>query len=59
MSEPKKKPAPQTYTLELPALGELRLVRENPVIHPKTVQSLEDTVNEDLIRRLINRLKKM
>ena len=59
MSETKKTPPLQTYTLEVPAMGELRLELGKPDADPKTVKSVEDTVNEDLIRRLINRLKKM
>jgi len=59
MSEAKKKPAPQAYHLELPALGDLRLEREKLLAQPKSADALEDKVNEDLIRRLINRLKKM
>jgi hypothetical protein len=58
MSEPKQIPPLQTFNLELPALGELRL-REEPAPHPKQEKPLEEDVNEDLIRRLINRLKKM
>lgn len=61
MNDSKKKSTSQTFTLELPAVGELRLERiEAPKSSsPKPTSLLEDDVNEDLIRRLINRLKKM
>ena len=59
MSETKKKPPLQTYNLEIPQTGELRLELGKPKADPKTAKSVEDTVNEDLIRRVINRLKNM
>jgi hypothetical protein len=59
MSETNKKPLSQTFNLELPVLGELKLENIEPVIRPKSTGPLEENVNEDLIRRLINRLKKM
>ena len=59
MEKPKKKPSHQTYALELPALGDLRLEGEEPVVEPKNMASHKKDVNPDLIHRLINCVKKM
>lgn len=59
MEKPKKKPAPQPYTLELPTLGDLRLEGEEPVVESKNTSSHKKDVNPDLIHRLINCVKKM
>lgn len=59
MNEPKKPTTPKTYGFEAPSTGELKLELKKPNEHPNALQSLEDCVNEDLIQRLINRLKKM
>lgn len=58
MKEPKSKPTPQTFTFELPALGELKLECEalEPEVKPLPVKK---DVNEDLIHRLIDCLKKI
>ncbi|NJN43760.1 MAG: hypothetical protein HC806_02810 [Anaerolineae bacterium] len=59
MSETQKKPPIETYNLDFPTLGELKLEKTVSVIRPKILARSEENVNEDLIRRLINRLKKM
>jgi hypothetical protein len=63
MPDPKKKPVqkpvPQTFGLDLPALGELRLEREDPIVENKPLQPSKKEFNEDLIHRLITCVKNM
>lgn len=58
--KPAKKPAAQTFGLELPALGELRLEPEEfpAELKPRQPAQNEGT-SEDLIHRLINCVKNM
>jgi hypothetical protein len=63
MSDPKKKtvqkPIAQTFGLDLPALGELRLELEEVEKGNKPRQAAKKEVNKDLIHRLITCVKNM
>lgn len=59
MPDPKKKPMPQSFTLELSTLGDMRLEPEKPKAELKPVTPPKDDVNEDMIHRLINCVKKI
>lgn len=59
MKEPKKKPVPQAYNFELSAIGDLKLERETPEPEGKPLPPSQKEVNEDMIQRLINCVKKI
>ncbi|HNB53722.1 MAG TPA: hypothetical protein PK530_17360 [Anaerolineales bacterium] len=59
MKETKKKPTPQTFTLELPTIGELRLEKEGESDSQPLQLPKKEPLNEDLIHRLINCVKKI
>ncbi|MCB9135233.1 MAG: hypothetical protein H6636_07390 [Anaerolineales bacterium] len=59
MKESNSKPMPQTYAFELPALGELKLELEETEPQVKPLYPAKKDVNEDLIHRLIDCLKKI
>ena len=59
MTKQKKETPVQTFTLEIPGVGDLRVEGEDKTTEPKIVQPPKKDVNEDLIQRLITCLKKM